>query len=69
MLSIGVPPVKVLTLGTSALAALAGTDNDVTPSSSRQSAVHQETEMGEEIHTNDGVCDIGHDEPPREIPT
>jgi hypothetical protein len=35
MLSIGVPPVTVLTLGTSALAAWAGTDNDVTPSSSR----------------------------------
>jgi hypothetical protein len=35
MVSIGVPPVTVLTLGSSALAAWAGTDNDVTPSSSR----------------------------------
>jgi hypothetical protein len=35
MLSIGVPSVMVLTLGTSALAAWAGTDNDVIPSSSR----------------------------------
>jgi hypothetical protein len=59
MLSIGVPPVTVLTLGTNALAAWAGTDNDVTPSNSR---------LGEKIHTNNGMCDIGHDEPPREIP-
>jgi hypothetical protein len=35
MLSIGVPPVTVMTLGTSALAAWAGTDNDVTSSCSR----------------------------------
>jgi hypothetical protein len=25
--------------------------------------------MVEELYTNDGVCDIGHDEPPRETPT
>jgi hypothetical protein len=57
MLSIGVPQVTFLTLGTSTLAAWAGTDNDVTPSSSRLFR-----------HTNEGMCDISHDEPPREIP-
>jgi hypothetical protein len=35
MLSIGVPSVMIMTLETSALAAWAGTDNDVIPSSSR----------------------------------
>jgi hypothetical protein len=32
------------------------------------SAVHQKAEIGEKVHTDDGACDVGHDEPPREVP-
>jgi hypothetical protein len=68
VLSIGVPPVTVFMLGTSALAAWAGMNNDVTPSSSRLFRQSTKRPKWEKIHTNDAVCDIGHDEPPREIP-
>jgi hypothetical protein len=32
-------------------------------------AVYQETEMGQEVHADDGMDDVGHHERPREIPT
>jgi hypothetical protein len=32
------------------------------------SAVHEEAEIREKFHTVDAVCDVGHHEPPREIP-
>jgi hypothetical protein len=32
------------------------------------SAVHQKAEMRQEVHIDDGSCDVGHDEPPREVP-
>jgi hypothetical protein len=57
----------VLALGISELAAWAGTDNDVTPSSSRLFQQSQEAEIREKVHIDNGMCDVGHDEPPREI--
>jgi hypothetical protein len=30
--------------------------------------VHQEAEMGEEIGPDEGLCDVGHHESPRELP-
>jgi hypothetical protein len=30
--------------------------------------VHQEAEMGEEVGPDEGLCDVGHHEPPRELP-
>jgi hypothetical protein len=31
-------------------------------------AVIQEPEMREEVHADEGMCDVGHYQPPREIP-
>jgi hypothetical protein len=45
----------VLILGISKLAAWAGTDNDVTSSSRRLSAVQQEVDMGKEVDADDGM--------------
>jgi hypothetical protein len=58
----------VLMLGISELAVFADIDNDVTSSSRRLFAVHQEAEMREEVEADEGMCDVGHLEPPREIP-
>jgi hypothetical protein len=33
------------------------------------SGVHQKAEMRQNVHTDDGSCDVGHDEPPLEVPT
>jgi hypothetical protein len=30
--------------------------------------VHQESEMGEEVGPDEGLCDVGHNESPRELP-
>jgi hypothetical protein len=30
--------------------------------------VHQEAEMGEEVGPDERLCDVGHHEPPRELP-
>jgi hypothetical protein len=62
-LSTGVSPLTVLMLGI-----WAGTCNDVTSSSRRLFAVHQEAERGEEVDADEGMCDVGHHESTREIP-
>jgi hypothetical protein len=56
-LSIGVSPMMVLMLGTSALAAWAGTD-DVTPSRSRLFRQSTRRPRWERVHTDDGSCDV-----------
>jgi hypothetical protein len=69
MLSIGVPPMMVFTLRIGELAAWAGTDNDVSASSSRLFRQSTKRPKWERKSTpNDGVCDIGQHEPPLEIP-
>jgi hypothetical protein len=32
------------------------------------SAVHKEAELREEVHADERMCDVGHHEPPCEIP-
>jgi hypothetical protein len=32
-------------------------------------AVYQEAEIGDEADASEGMCDVGHHEPPREIPS
>jgi hypothetical protein len=55
------------TLGICELAAWAGADNDVAPSSKRLT-VHQEAKMGEEFGPDEGLYNVGHHEPSRELP-
>jgi hypothetical protein len=50
------------------LAALVGADNDVTPSSRWLFLQSTEAEMGEKVSPDEGLCDAGHHEPPRELP-
>jgi hypothetical protein len=60
----------VLMLGISDLTPWAGTESDVTSSSRRLCyEVHKEAEMGEEVDADEGLCDVGHHEPPHEIPS
>jgi hypothetical protein len=67
--SIEQPPLMTFTLRVYELAASAGADNGVTPSSRRlffQST--KRTKLGEEVGPEDGLCDVGHHESPRELP-
>jgi hypothetical protein len=59
----------ILTLGISELAAWVGEDNHVTPSIMRffSSAFHQDVEMREEVDADERLCDVGHQESPREV--
>jgi hypothetical protein len=58
------PPLMTFTLGVCELAAWAGADND----EQTVLTVHQEAEMGEEVGSDEGFCDVGHHEPPCELP-